>query len=181
MNNQAFIDAQNLRLGTTKDARPWKVDLVRFRVYLREKYGVDKAYYFFGSFDDSLSEMYEFIQAAGYILSFREHSKILSGQKKGNVDTDIVFAVMKKLYLKEPFDKVVLVSGDGDYKRLMEFLIGESRFEKILFPNKKFASSLYKALTAKYTAHLDTDDMRQKLGLREPLDADKKERGTYGN
>ena len=76
------------------------------------------------------------------------------GKKKGNVDSDIIFNIMKRLYKKEPFDKIVLVSGDGDYKILVEFLIEENRFEKILFPNKKFASSLYKDITRVYFDYL---------------------------
>ncbi|MCK5539249.1 MAG: hypothetical protein KAI79_20670, partial [Bacteroidales bacterium] len=55
---------------------------------------------------------------------------------------------------KELFDKIVLVSGDGDYKMLVDFLIEEGRFKKILFPNKKFASSLYKKITRKYFDYL---------------------------
>ena len=39
---------------------------------------------------------------------------------------------MKKLYKKDNFNKVVLVSGDGDYRMLVDFLIAENRFEKIL-------------------------------------------------
>lgn len=76
------------------------------------------------------------------------------GKKKGNVDTDIVFTIMKKLYRKEIFDKIVLVSGDGDYSMLVDFLIEENRFEKILFPNKTFASSLYKKITRRYFDYL---------------------------
>ena len=37
--------------------------------------------------------------------------------KKGNVDTDIVFEIMKNLIDNKRFDKVVIVSGDGDYKK----------------------------------------------------------------
>ena len=44
--NYAFIDGQNLHLGTTNDSPPWKVDIYRFRTYLREKYNVSKAFYF---------------------------------------------------------------------------------------------------------------------------------------
>ena len=43
-NNQAFIDGQNLYMNTR--ASGWTVDLVKFRIYLREKYGAQKAYYF---------------------------------------------------------------------------------------------------------------------------------------
>ncbi len=76
------------------------------------------------------------------------------GKKKGNVDSDIIFNIMKRLYKKEPFNKIVLVSGDGDYKMLVDFLIEENRFKKILFPNKQFASSLYKKITRVYFDYL---------------------------
>jgi len=50
------------------------------------------------------------LQRAGFIVSFREHSSALLGKKKGNVDVDIVFEIMKKIIEKEAFDKIVLVS-----------------------------------------------------------------------
>ena len=63
-------------------------------------------------------------------------------QKKGNVDIDIVFDVMKKLYYeKDAFDGIILVSGDGDYIHMVEFLIAENKFKKVLFPEFKRASS----------------------------------------
>jgi uncharacterized LabA/DUF88 family protein len=55
--------------------------------------------------------LYSNLQEAGYILIFREHNKNFKGLKKGNVDTDIVFEIMKSLIEKD-FNKVVLVSGD---------------------------------------------------------------------
>ena len=76
------------------------------------------------------------------------------GKKKGNVDSDIIFDIMKRVYKKESFDKIVLVSGDGDYKMLVDFLIEEGKFKKILFPNKNFASSLYKKITRVYFDYL---------------------------
>jgi len=85
------------------------------------------------------------------------------GVKKGNVDSDIIFNIMKKLYRKEKFDKIVLVSGDGDYKTLVDFLIEEKRFKKILFPNKRFASSLYKKLAPTYFDYLSNDGVKNKI------------------
>ncbi len=85
---------------------------------------------------------------------FKEHSPALKGTKKGNVDTDIVFEIMKNLIDNKDFDKVVLVSGDGDYKKVVDYLIRKNRFKKILFPNKKFASSLYKNLGAEFFDYL---------------------------
>src|SRR3989344_1652030 len=86
------------------------------------------------------------------------------GTKKGNVDSDIIFSVMKRLYRKEDFDKIILVSGDGDYKTMVDFLIEEGRFKKILFPDGKRASSLYKKITRQYFDDIGKEDIRKKIG-----------------
>ena len=43
---------------------------------------------------------------------FREHSFAMKGIKKGNMDADVIFSTMERMYKKTKFDKVVLVSGD---------------------------------------------------------------------
>jgi uncharacterized LabA/DUF88 family protein len=159
-NNQAFIDAQNLYFGTTRAVDPWILDLARFRVYLAQKYRMDKAYYFMGAYDQNQNSLYDFIQECGYILRFREHVSTMTGKKKGNVDTDIVFLVMKKLYKNANFNKVVLVSGDGDYKQMVSFLIEEGRFEKLPVPNRARMSSLYNRIDTTYKDALDSADKR---------------------
>lgn len=167
ISNYAFIDGQNLYMGTAKrEVDPWKVNLARLRVYLTQKYNVSQAYYFLGFLDESQQSLYESIQKAGFILLFREHTSLMLGKKKGNVDSDIIFHVMKKLYDRESFDKVVLVSGDGDYKLLVDFLVAESRLEKVLFPDAARASSLYKKLGAPYFAALDNPDTRKKIEMK---------------
>ena len=85
------------------------------------------------------------------------------GKKKGNVDSDIIFAVMKSLYLHEKFGKIVLVSGDGDYKMLVDFLIEQGKFARILFPNRKYRSSLYAKLEPKYCDSLDSSAVKAKI------------------
>lgn len=154
-NNIAFIDGQNLHLGT-RDAG-WTVDYAKLRIYLSDKYDIKEAHYFLGFVSDSEQDLYTSLQKAGFILDFREHSSALKGKKKGNVDCDIVFSVMKKLVEKEEFDKVLLVSGDGDYIKLVAYLIKKDRFLKILFPNKKFASSLYKKFGSERYDYLENN------------------------
>lgn len=173
--NFAFVDAQNLHFGTTKcnncakklnkdikDIRfedcdcscAWEIDLEKFRIYLKENYNVKEAYYVLGYLNEKHQDLYNEIQRAGFIVVFKEHSSKLKSQKKGNVDTDIVFEVMKSI-LETSFDKILLVSGDGDYKKLVYYLVSKNKFKKILFPNKKFASSLYKALGSEYFDYLE--------------------------
>lgn len=165
--NYAFIDGQNLHLGTAKlKVKPWKIDLRRLKIYLQDKYNVTVAYYYLGYVQEVQQDLYEEIQHAGFTLLFREHNSAMIGKKKGNVDSDIIFHVMKKLYLKENFDKVILISGDGDYKQLIDFLIQQKRLEKILFPNNKFASSLYRKLGSEYFDYLDKEDIKSKIAKK---------------
>lgn len=164
-NNVAYVDGQNLYMGTSKSSPKWKVDLAKFRIYLRDKYSVQKAYYFLGFVQEGIDyeKLYDAIQSAGFIVKFRQHNSAMVGKKKGNVDSDIIFSIMKQLAEKEKFDKVILVSGDGDYKMLVDYLIEKKKFEKILFPNKKYSSSLYKKIGAKHFAFLDEPDLKRKI------------------
>ncbi|MDD5098874.1 MAG: NYN domain-containing protein [Candidatus Colwellbacteria bacterium] len=177
MDNIAFIDGQNLFLGTTKCdvcaarlnisiknikltdctcGNAWEVNLKKFRIYLRDNYNIKEAYYVLGFQDGKNNSLYLDIQKAGFLLLFKEHSCNLKSDKKGNVDTDIVFEVMKSLIDNgSDFNKIVLVSGDGDYKKLVDYLVSKDRFCKILFPNKKYASSLYFQLGSEYFDFLE--------------------------
>ena len=171
--NLAFVNGQNLYMGTAKrEVDPWKIDLARFRVYLKQKYDVDRAYYYLGYVNEEYQDLYEEIQKADFVLVFKKHSLAMAGLKKGNVDSDIIFSIMKRLYKKEDFEKIVLVSGDGDYKNLVDFLIEENRFEKILFPNRQFASSLYKRLGSEYFDNLE--NVKNKIETQ-------KEKGSLGS
>ena len=164
--NVAFIDGQNLHLGTKTDG--WIIDLVRFRVYLAEKYHVKMAYYFLGCVSGENTELYNLIQKAGFILNFREHNPAMAGTKKGNVDTDVVFEMMKTIIEESQDSKIILVSGDGDYKKTVDYAIKKDRFLKILFPNKKH-SSLYKKLSDMYFGKLYDPSIREKIEQKKRL------------
>lgn len=164
MNNEAFIDGQNLYLGTKQAEESWEIDLKKFRFYLYRKYKVIKAYYFIGYFNEEHIDLYKSIAESGYYLIFRKHSKDHRSIKKGNVDTDLVFEVMKKIAENEAFDRVVLVSGDGDYYKMVEYLIKKDRFCKLLAPNERRMSSLYRILHTKYFTFLNQQEIIKKIG-----------------
>lgn len=74
---------------------------------------------------------------------------------------------MEKIAGGEDFDKVVLVSGDGDYYKMVRYLVGKNRFKKLLAPNKKSMSSLYRnLLDNSYYAFLDTDAVKKKIAYK---------------
>ncbi|MEI6304911.1 MAG: NYN domain-containing protein [Candidatus Taylorbacteria bacterium] len=166
--NIAFIDGQNLHLGTIQDG--WKVDLKKLRVYLKDKYHIAEAYYFLGYVSEAEQDLYNNLQKSGFIVLFKEHNPVLKSTKKGNVDTDIVFEIMKNLIENKDFDKVVIVSGDGDYKKVVDYLIKKGRFMKILFPNRDFASSLYKHFGAEFFDYL--------YNIKTYIEWHKKEKGS---
>ena len=166
-NNIAYIDGQNFILGTTEREPSWEADLQQFRVYLGEKYNVTKAYYYVGCkmHGESYRILYKEIKAAGFILKFRKHSQGMLGTKKGNADCDILFDIMKRLYEKpKSFDKIILVSGDGDFYVLVNHLIKKKRLEKILFPKQRYASSLYKSITHEYFDNLSRSETIKRIG-----------------
>lgn len=164
VNNRAFVDGQNLWLGTASVNPSWTIDLKRFRVFLTEKYKVQQAYYFMGAYDPKNQDLYNALQNYGYVVVFRERAGASLSHKKGNVDTDIVFEVMRELADQEDFDKVVLVSGDGDYWRMVDYLIKKNRFEKLIVPNATKLSSLYKKRTSDvYRTYLDEDMIKKKI------------------
>lgn len=149
MKNIAFIDWQNLHLWVSSDG--WKLDLFKFRVFLRDKYKVQVAYYFLWCLNESEQDLYDRLQKAWFIVVFREHNSLLLWKKKWNVDVDIVFSMMKHLIEKDDSrDKMILVSGDWDYKKVVDYMIKKWVFEKIIFPNMNYSSLYRKFWNAKY-------------------------------
>lgn len=167
MGNIAYVDGQNLYMATARGRDPWRIDMRRFRVYLRDKYGVDEAYYFIGAHDDGRAPLYEALQAAGFILVFRRHGIGLKSDKKGNIDVDLTFYAMRDLRDRcGEYGGAVIVSGDGDYFRMVEYLIAQGKFCAMLHPCRRYASSLYKQVGDRYRKFLDSPDVKAKIRQR---------------
>lgn len=156
----AYIDGQNLHLGTLNQG--WSVDFFKLHTYLKDKYNITCAYYFIGNFQNKNKKLYQKISEAGFKMQFKKHHNNLVSNKKGNVDIDIIFHVMKAIFEYRSI-KILIISGDGDYKTLVDFLIEQDRFGKILFPNRKFASSLYKNLGNKFFDFLESPYIQSKI------------------
>ena len=167
MGNIAYIDNQNLYMSTHHADDPWQVDMRRFRVYLKEKYGVETANIFVGAFDEKYRDMYKRFHDYGYALVFREHAGSQLSRKKGNVDADIVFEMMLDAYANPSMEKAVLVSGDGDYKKVVDHLIAIGKFERLLLPSHKNASFLYRKTPESFKAYLDQGNVRNRIERRQ--------------
>jgi uncharacterized LabA/DUF88 family protein len=143
----AFIDSQNLNLGTSKNIyrnkklvyKGWRLDFKKFRQYLADKFRVNKAFLFIGYIPNN-KKLYKHLESFGYKLVFKPTVKDKYGKPKGNVDAELVLYTAAIEFAK--YDKAVIVSGDGDFYCLHEYLAKNKKLLRIIIPNKKSESSL---------------------------------------
>src|ERR1019366_7515823 len=136
----AFIDSQNLNLGVR--SLGWQVDYKKLRLYLKNKYNVDKAFMFIGMVNNN-QKLYTMLQAAGFILVFKPTVRYFENGKetvKGNVDAELVLHAAAIEYAN--YDKAIIISGDGDFACLVEFLADNKKLLHVLTPNKKYSNLL---------------------------------------
>lgn len=149
MKTYAFIDSQNLNLGTSKDItirgrviyKGWRLDFKKFRRYLTDKFRVSEAFLFIGYIKQN-EGLYKKLRADGYELVFKPTVKNNRGESKGNVDAELVLHAAAVQFSN--YDKAVVVSGDGDFYCLHEYLEKNKKLFKIIIPNRKSESSLLK-------------------------------------
>jgi len=137
-NNYAFIDSNNLNLGIKEIG--WRLDFKKFRIYLAEKYAVKKAYLFIGYLPEN-QELYRSLQEFGYVLVFKPEMKNKDGEPKGNIDAELVLQVMID-YNK--YDKAIIVSSDGDFYCLVNYLYEKNKLKVVMSPNYEKCSALLK-------------------------------------
>ncbi len=89
--------------------------------------------------------MYRSFQEMGYILIFKPTMPIRRAGKtvvKGNVDAELVLHASAITF--NNYDKAIIVSNDGDFYCLIEFLEKNGKLLKLLAPNKHYSSLLRK-------------------------------------
>ena len=157
-NNYAFIDSQNLNLGVKSQG--WSLDFKRFRIYLREKYNITKAYIFIGYMPGN-QNLYKALQEYGYILNFKP--VILNDDIeliKGNIDADLVLQTMIDFH-ENKFDKAVIVTSDGDFYSLVNYLYEKNKLKTVISPYFKTCSTLLKKSAKEKIAFMN--NLKEKL------------------
>ncbi len=158
--NYAFIDSQNLNLGTQKMG--WKMDWRKFREWLKSEYNVEKAFMFIGYMPD-FEPLYDQLHAQGFLVVLKPTLEMFNTEEKsekkpsektdkkdekpeeekravkGNIDADLVLHVMKE---QANYDKAIIVSGDGDFYTLLEYLEEKGKLLHLMTPNWQYSSLL---------------------------------------
>ena len=182
-NTYAFIDSQNLNLGTQRMG--WKVDWRKFRIFLAEKYGVTKAYMFIGYMSENES-LYEYMHELGFLVVLKPTVDVSAKSQqaqapaksdtdtttpkepeekeksivKGNVDAELVLYTMKEI---PNYEQAIIVSGDGDFFSLAEYLEEQGKLAHIMTPNWQY-SSLLKVFEPKI---IRLDQLRRQLAYHD--------------
>lgn len=154
-NNYAFIDSQNLNLGVQELG--WKIDYRKFRKYLKEKYAVTMAYMFIGYLPEN-QNLYRSLQNSGYVLIFKPVLKDHNGKAKGNVDADLVLRAMIDF---DDYEKAVIVTSDGDFYCLVDYLRDTGKLKKVISPHYKTCSLLIRKSAKSQLVFLD--NLKEKL------------------
>lgn len=139
-NGTAYVDASNLKFGIEQSG--WNLDYKSFRSWLRDKFGVSKVILFMGLIPNNF-ELYNYLQSIGYDISFKPTITSKEGRTKGNVDGELILNIARDFY-ENNLDNAVLVSGDGDYHCIVEFLKEKKISIQIVSPNHKYLSLLLK-------------------------------------
>ncbi len=156
--NYAFIDSQNLHLSIK--SLGWKIDWKKFRVYLTDHYNVSKAFLFVGYIEGN-NNLYVKLQDAGFLCIFKPVLEYKDGTIKGNVDAELVLHTMIELV---NFDKAVIVTGDGDFYCLVQYLLENNKLQTVLVPNQNKYSALLKRFAKKDIAFMN--NLKDKIGLK---------------
>jgi len=158
LNNFAFIDNTNVHKGVAMLG--WKLDWLRFRKLLAERYSITRAYMFIGYIDGN-QDMYRDFQSMGYVLILKPTLPNKDGEVKGNCDAELVLQAMIDL---NEYDKAAIVTGDGDFQCLVKHLRKIGKLGYVISPNRKWCSILLKREARKN--HVFIEEMQSRLELK---------------
>ena len=167
--NFAFIDNQNLNLGVQKMG--WKMNWRRFREFLGEKYGVERAFMFIG-YMPNFEDLYQQMHDHGFLVVLKPTLEMFNAPvegapekaapkkdevkppMKGNVDAELVLYAVKEM---PNYDKAIIVSGDGDFYSLVEYLEQQGKLLNLMTPNWQYSS-----LLKPYDKYIDRIDQHRR-------------------
>lgn len=84
------------------------------------------------------------MQSFGYILVFKPTLLGAKGKIKGNVDAELVLHAMKEI---SNYDQALVVTGDGDFRCLIEHLKKMKKLLNLMIPDRNQYSSLLRTFS----------------------------------
>lgn len=137
----AFIDASNIIYGAR--AEGWLIDLKKLILYLKKRFSVSKAFFYYGK-DSSSKKKEHFLDKLkhfGYTLRVKE-IKRYGKRMKANCDVDLTMDVLLKI---KEYKRVIVLTGDGDFVPLFKYLLSKKK-KIIVISSPRITSKEIKSL-----------------------------------
>jgi len=150
MRTYSFVDASNIIYGARTEG--WLIDQKKLIDYLKRKFKVSKTFFYFGKDDKNIKQakFLKKLELFGYTLRVKQ-IKRFGNRQKANCDVDLT---LDMALLKDKYDQAIVLTGDGDFLPLFEYLKKEKKKIIIIaFPKstarelKKFAGGNFVGLT----------------------------------
>lgn len=134
-----YIDGNNLYRAAKELG--FKIDYKKLRRWLSQKYRATSVYLFIGLIPSNV-KYYEYLQESGFTLIFKQ-TVTVGGTVKGNCDAELVLKTVCDFF-EGKFSACYLITGDGDFGCLVEFLRDQDKLGGVLAPNRERCSILIK-------------------------------------
>jgi len=169
-----FIDGANLY--STAKALGFDIDYRRLLAHFRQRARLLRAIYYTALIDDAdyspIRPLIDWLDYNGYTLvtkPAREFTDNLGRRKfKGNMDIELAVDVMR---LADSIDHVVLFSGDGDFRSLVEAVQAKGKRVSVVSTLATRPPMVADDLRRQADQFIDLTDMRDDIG-RAPADRD---------
>jgi len=148
----AFVDAANM-IYRNQYVHSWTIDLKKLLTYLQHRYGVSRTLYY-GGIDNrnrTQVQLYGKLAMWGYELRLNPVKRFVNDKGewylKADVDARMAFEAMK---LQSEYDRAVLLTGDGDFFWLLEYLLQKKERVWLLADPRKTAKELKKLIGSNF-------------------------------
>lgn len=162
-----FIDGANLY--ATARALDMEIDYKSLRRYFSEKARLIRSFYYTAILEDQeyspLRPLIDWLDYNGFTLVTKPVKEFTDehGRRKikGNMDIEIA---VDMLNISEALDHVVLFSGDGDFRRLLEAIQRRGVRATVVSSNRTQPSMIADELRRQADQFVDLEDLRDVIG-----------------
>lgn len=173
-----FIDGANLY--ATARALDMEIDYKSLRTHFAKKGRLLRAFYYTAILEDQeyspLRPLIDWLDYNGFTLVTKPVKEFTDDQGrrkiKGNMDIEIA---VDMLNISDQLDHVVLFSGDGDFRRLLEAVQRRGVRATVVSSNRTQPSMIADELRRQADQFLDIESMRDVFGRPTSRDADAEE------
>lgn len=131
-----LVDVPNIYFTLRKNL-DGRLDYTKFLNRLQESFIIHRAIAYGGQLSDEAESFISVLQSVGYETRFKPVQVFSDGSKRANFDLDIAMDAVRIL---PSVDIVVLVSGDGDFVPVIEYI--QSRGKRCFVWGSKISKEL---------------------------------------